>query len=163
MPTISLHLDPDNPQDIAQARTILDLFNGAPTTMRAHQSVPQVPSPRPAGSPGSVAADAITDLWNRTGLSLRKLVKASAEQDGVFSMADLAEALGQPPNSIRSRFANLGRSLKAMQQAVPGAPDLYQAEKGPDGRWHFTMPEAFREVVLRTDVAEPYSDGSLPA
>ena len=50
-----------------------------------------------------------------------------------------------------------------MQAAVPGAPPLYQEYERRDGFWYFTMPEAYREVVLRTDVAEPYSDGSLPS
>ena len=162
MPTISLHLDPDDPQEVAQARRILDRLNGAAATVPGDESAQTVPSPQPAAPPGSVAAAAIADLWNRTGLSLRTLVKASAEPDGKFSLGDLAEALGQPPNSIRSRFANLGRSIKAMQQAVPGAPPLYQEVERRDGIWYFTMPEAYREVVLRTDVAEPYSDGSLP-
>ena len=126
------------------------------------ESAQTVPSPQPAALSRSVAAAGIADLWSRIGLSLRTLVKASAVPDGKFSLGDLAEALGQPPNSIRSRFANLGRSIKAMQQAVPGAPHLYHEFERRDGLWYFTMPEAYREVVLRTDLAEPYSDGSLP-
>jgi hypothetical protein len=164
MVTISLHLDPDDLQELAQARGFLDNLNRAAATVPGDESAQTAPSPQPAALPESVAAAGIADLWNRTGTSLRTLVKASAEPDGEFTLGDLAEALGQPPNSIRSRFANLGRSIKAMQQAVPGAPPLYQ-EAGPrrDGIWYFTMPAAYREVVLRTDVAEPYSDGSLPS
>jgi hypothetical protein len=164
MITISLHLDPDSPQDVAQAQRILDRLDDAPaaTTAPAAQSVPEVPSPQPIGSPESVAAEAVADLWSRIGLSLRELVKASAEPEGKFSLRDLAEALGQPPNSIRSRFANLGRSIKATREAVPAAPPLYEEAERRDGLWYFTMPKAFRDVILRTDVAEPYSDGSLP-
>ena len=153
MLTISLHLDPNNPEDVAHAQGILDRSKGAVATTRGHQSIPPVPPPRPAGPPESVAPDAIADLWSRTGLSLRELLKASAEQEGEFSLRDLAEALGQSPTSIRSRFANLGRSIKAMQQAVPGAPHLYDEVERRDGLWYFTMPKAFREIILRTDVA----------
>jgi hypothetical protein len=163
MTTISLHLDPDNPQDVAQAQSVLDLFGGAAATRPgAHELITPVPSPQPTGSTESLYADAIADLWSRTGLSLRALVKASAEQEGEFSLRDLAESLDQPPNSIRSRFANLGRSINAMRQAVPGAPHLYVEAGRPDGLWRFTMPEAYREVILSSDVAKPYSDGSLP-
>src|SRR5689334_14157503 len=124
MLTISIHLDPYDPQDIAQARGILGEFNSARATTATDLPVPQVPSPQPAGRE-AVEADAIADLWERTGLSLRKLVKASAEQDGEFSIGDLAAVLGVSPTSARSRFANLGRSVKAMREAVPGAPPLY--------------------------------------
>jgi hypothetical protein len=161
-PTISLHLNPEVPQEVAQARRILDRFDGVAATMPGGESAQPVHSPQPAAPPEPVAAAGIADLWSRTGLSLRTLVKASAEPDGEFSLGDLAEALGQPPNSIRSRFANLGRSIKAMQHAVPGAPPLYQEVERRGGIWYLAMPEAYREVVLRTDVAEPYSDGSLP-
>jgi hypothetical protein len=152
MLTMSLHLDPNNPDDVAHAQWILARSNGA-VAATPDQSVPPGSSPRPAGPSESVAADAIADLWSRTGLSLRELVKASAEQEGEFSLRDLAEALGQSPTSIRSRFANLGRSIKAMQQAVPGAPHLYDEVERRDGLWYFTMPKACREIILRTDVA----------
>jgi len=115
--------------------------------------------PGAAGSQESVAAAAIADLWGRTGPSTHEFIKATA--DGEFSMADLAVKLGEPPSSIRSRFANLGRPINAMQKAVPGAPKLYVDDKR-EGVWYFTMLEAYRNIVLRTDLGEPYSDGSLP-
>jgi hypothetical protein len=162
MPTLSLHFDPANPQDVAQAREILEHFDTARTTTLRGRSVPVLAPQQPSQSTQSLAAKAIADLWSRTGLSLREIVKASAEYE-VFTLSDLSAALGEEPTAVRSRFANLGRSVKAMREAVPGAPGLYEEVERRDGIWHLRMPEPFREVVLRTDINEPYADGSLPS
>jgi hypothetical protein len=156
MLTITLHLDPGSLEDVAQAQRILDAFNDAPIGVPAHQPGPQVPSPQPSESPESVIADAVANLWSRIGPSLREFLKASAEQEGEFSVGDLATALGQPPNSIRSRFANLGRSINAMYDAVPAAPKPLYQEVLPkrNGIWYFTMPKAYREAILRMNVAQ---------
>jgi hypothetical protein len=137
MVTLTITLDPGSPQDVARAQVVLSQLDD-PATAPGHE-------PAPAGSQAFFAA-AAANLLDRTGPSLQELLKVSAEL-GVFTMATLADRLGRSPSSTRSLFANLGRSVNAMNDAVPGAPRLFSDEKRDDV-WHFTMPEEYRNIIL---------------
>jgi hypothetical protein len=152
MLTISLHLDPDNLQDVAQAQRLLDRFNDVQAGTPPDESGVPVISPPLAQSPRSVYTDAIADLRSRIGINLREFVRACAEQEGEFSMADVAATLGQPTTMAVSRFASLGRSRRKTEEAVPAAPHLFEEVRPKrNGIWYFTMPEEYREIILDPD------------
>jgi len=144
MVTMTLSLDPDNPQEVAQAQGLLDRINVlAPDPVPADTGDEAPPQP---GSWEHLAAPAIADLLARTGPSAQGFIRATAELES-FTMVELADKLGEPVTTARSRFASLGRSLKAMRVAVPGAPSLYGWDR-PGGVWRFAMFEPYRSIIL---------------
>lgn len=183
MATISLHLDFSDPQDLAEARDFCDYLlamnhaDAAPrpsetSTRRQPTLVSEsrdgsprnVRGPEVSASPAVVAA-AVDNFWGRTGLSHRAFMKVVAEnaaQKDAFSLKDLADSLDQRLSVVKSRWASLGRSIRAARDDVPGAPRFLEEVERRDGLWHFTMPEAVREAVLLKELNEPYADGSLP-
>jgi hypothetical protein len=44
----------------------------------------------------------------------------------------------------------------------PGAGTRMLCAAYDYGIWYFIVPEEYRVIIRRTDVAEPYSDGSRP-
>jgi hypothetical protein len=139
MVTITVTFDPDSQQDRTRVHALIRGFDDV------HAAPDPGPGLGPAGSQNVFAA-AAADLLHRTGPNLQELLRASAGMK-VFTMASLADKLGRSPSSTRSLFANLGRSVNAMHDAVPGAPKLHLDEK-INGVWHFNMAEGYRKPIL---------------
>lgn len=150
MLTISLHFDPDDVQDVAHAREFLDGLNTATAGEPVDHAGRHSPRSQTGLDQAAVADAAIANLWGRIGQGSRELLKASAQQEGEFSMGDLAVVLSQPTSKIVSRFANLGRSIKKMQEAIPGAESPYNFEgQQREGIWYCTVRVAYRTAILR--------------
>ncbi len=113
-------------------------------------------------TPTSIAARtdspdrAIADLWNRLGENGQQLVALAATFDGPFSLATLAARTGDTPTAMKSRWANLGRSLrKTLDQFSVRV--FKEHENTADG-WTFVMDEgakaAVRELSKRTTTTD---------
>jgi hypothetical protein len=111
----------------------------------------------PAG-PGPTTLDAaVGNLWPRLGGRMRRLMYAAAKLDD-WTIIDLSAELSETPGTVRSRRANLVRSLNAVARAYPDAPAFI--EKLPSGRSR--MHADYRPLVAGRDYNEPLADGSLP-
>jgi hypothetical protein len=98
--TMTLTFDPTLEADVASVRSILLALTARSTESAAG-------NPTGADRSAKIAAD----LLNRLGEGGRELFAITSQFDRPFSLPDLAERTGDTVSKIKSRWANLGRSI----------------------------------------------------
>jgi hypothetical protein len=68
-----------------------------------------------------------------------------------FTLVDISEETGEALSKTHSRFASLGRSIKAARNNVPGAPELFVAHQQPGDHWQFSVPEPIRLAIREAE------------
>jgi hypothetical protein len=146
--TITIAINPQSPTDLNEARRFL---NALSSLDYAPDGAPQ--SSSAVERAGSVK-QAVDDLWSRLGARGRRLVAECSEFEGQFTLPDLAKRTGDDIPTIKSRWANLGRSLRKTHSLY--APVRIYEEHLPapngDGYFPFSMPTAVREIVRSKNV-----------
>jgi hypothetical protein len=141
--TISVTFEPDSATDLAHVRALLDVFSR------------EVPEARNlATATQDVGARVADDLMRRVGNQNRALLRVVAQFDGAFTLKDLADATREGIPKIRSRWANLGRSvaktragfdqIRIFEEAVPPADG--------DGYFSLTMHPGVRDAIRQSNV-----------
>jgi hypothetical protein len=148
MAQVSVTANTRDRASLEEARAFIEsLLGSGQVTPLATASADDSAGPEPRSEADAIEAY-VDDLWQRMGTNLRKMVAESATfDDHWWSLAELADKLGEEMQSTKSRWANLGRSLKAASAAVPYAPPMYTWQKR-EGLWHFSMAASMRSVVI---------------
>jgi hypothetical protein len=141
--TISVSFEPDSAADLAHVRALLEVFSRKVTGI-------EVRNPAPANE--DVGARVVDDLMRRVGNRNRALLRVVAQFDGAFTLKDLADGTGEGIPKIRSRWANLGRSvaktralfdqIRIFEEAIPPAEG--------DGYFSFTMHPGVRDAIRQS-------------
>jgi hypothetical protein len=137
---IQLEVDTTNVGEIRQAMSVL---RGLLAAREASGD-----TDRQAGTtaPADATARAAADLWGRLGGTSRELVTAAASFDGAFTLAALTRHTGDSMAAMKSRWANLGRSLRKTQDLFPSVRFFVEQENTNEG-WSFVMDAAARQAV----------------
>lgn len=102
----------------------------------------------PSGN-SDTATQIADDLLGRLGERGSELLEVVSQFDEDFSLPDIAAQTGDTIPQIRSRWANLGRSLAATRARF-GNAEIFK-EQMPvadgDGYWRFVMNEGIRDAV----------------
>ena len=109
---ITTSLDPNTPQDIAQAQKILDLFDDAPATLPADQA--QATSSQPGRSPESVATE-VTVRDELARLPRRQREAVVLRYYAGMTDAEIADALGVSVGSVKT---HLHRAMATLEQRM---------------------------------------------
>ena len=144
--TISVTFEPDSAADLAHVRALLDVFSReVPTSIEARD---------PMTENQDVGVRVADDLMRRLGNQNRALLRVVAQFDGAFTLKDLADGTGEGIPKIRSRWANLGRSvaktrarfdqIRIFEEAIPPADG--------DGYFSLTMHPGVRDAVRQSNI-----------
>lgn len=155
MTQISITAETSDRQSLEEARALIDrLLMPAspqppdPRATGASADTPRGPEPNGPGE-AEVAQQFVDDLWGRTGDGLHGLISVMGSFDDRFTLVNISEETGETLSKTHSRFASLGRSIKAARNNVPGAPDLFIAHQQPGDLWQFSVPESIRAAIRK--------------
>lgn len=153
---MTLHFDPSNPEELQAARRVIDALLQGLSGAEVDDLTRELALPRPSQT------DLImTELWPRLDGRLRLLLhhaaRLSCDQDD-YTLADLAEEMGEDVDVLRDLRNQLGQSVRVVEQRVPGAgPIIDQRFDAAGDRWRYWVVPGVREAILDRDVEETYS------
>jgi hypothetical protein len=98
-----------------------------------------------------LSAKIADDLLHRLGEGGRELFTIASQFDRPFSLPDLAERTGDTVSKIKSRWANLGRSI-AQTRSRFGNTEIFTEQlpaANSEGYFTFLMAEGIRKAVRK--------------
>lgn len=117
-----------------------------------------------SGEQADLAERFIEALWDRCGKEFRGMIRAAAEMEGEFRLADIAKAMNEDPAVVKAWMANIGRSLYKVRDELPeleGAGTLWNRKRErpqfwvplSKGSYHvYTVRDDVRAAVLRREI-----------
>jgi hypothetical protein len=140
---LTITFDPALEADVANVRLILDTLTGRDSTGDVAGN---------AMENTDISARIADDLLSRLGEGGRELFAIASEFDRPFSLPDLAARTGDTVSKIKSRWANLGRSI-AQTRSRFGNIQIFVEQipaANSDGYFTFLMEEGIRNAVRQT-------------
>src|SRR2546423_1269267 len=114
---MNIGFDPAIESELVQVQLIID-------TLRRRRAPHDNARENPPGT-SDLPAKAADDLLGRLGKGGRALFEITSEFDEPFSLPDLARRTGDTISRIKSRWANLGRSI-AQTRSRFGAVEIFK-------------------------------------
>ncbi len=133
--TVSIMFDPNDQADLLGARSILDKL--------------ALDAGRNSTDDTDVAQDAADDLLRRLGSGGQELLNLTATFDRPFSLPDLAGQTGDTISKMKSRWANLARSIAQTSSRFGNVKIFQEQVPAPNGAGYFTfvMDAGIRDAV----------------